>query len=172
MSAGEQTNLVANADRGLVFAEGADIAYNYKTNQWTALPAYDTFQYFGYNGADALVGLIRESSGSYDFQIQDSTGVAQDGVLATGDFDLNEGGRALIQGVRPLHDGGTATVRIGSRDTLTASISYTSATSINSRSLQANFRDESRYHRMEVTVTGTFETILGADVYFEASGEV
>ena len=170
MSAGAQTNCVTNTDRGLIFWEGADIAFNYKTGQWTALPAYNGTQYFGYNGAEALVGLIRESSGSYDFQTQDSTGVAQDGVLATGDFDLNSQGRAFVSAVRPLHDGGTATVRIGSRDNLTDSISWTASTSINSRSRAANFRDEARYHRMEVTVTGTFSTILGADVEFEPSG--
>ncbi len=172
MSAGKQTNCVTNTDRGLVFWEGADIALNYKTGQWTSISAYDGNQYWGYNGADGLVGLIRESSGAYDFQLQDSTGVAQDGVLATGEFDLNPQGRAFISAVRPLHDGGTATVRIGSRDNLSDSVSWTASTPINSRSGMANFRDEARYHRMEVTVTGTFETILGADVEFEPSGLV
>lgn len=169
--AGRQTNIALNTERGLAFFEGEDLAYNYRTGQWTALPAYNGLQYFGINRKGTSVGLLRESSGSYDFQEQDATGVVQDVVLETGETDLNPGGRAFVSAVRPKHDGGTATVRVGHRDNLTASVSYTSATSVNSRTNAANFRDEGRYHRVEVTFSGV-TTAIGADVEFTPAGRL
>ena len=41
LNATKQVNTVANPARHLIFFEGADLAYNYKTNQWTSVPAYN-----------------------------------------------------------------------------------------------------------------------------------
>lgn len=170
MGAGRQTNIALNRDRDLAFFEGEDICFNYKTGQWTAVPAYDGLQYYGVDRKGTTLGLIRESSGSYQFQEQTTSGVAQAVVLETGDTDLNPTGRAFVKAVRPIHDGGTASVRIGYRDNLTDAVSYTTATAINSRTRQADFRNDARYHRVELTITGTAETVMGYEVEFEPSG--
>lgn len=172
MAAGRQTNVCINTERGLAFFEGEDLAYNYRTGQWSALPAYNGLQYFGINRKDVTCGLIRESSGAYAFEEQDTSGVAQDATLETGEFDLNPGGRCSINGVRPLHDGGTPTVRIGTRSDLSTSVSYTTTLSVNSRSKEANTTEaEGRYQRVEVKFTGGGTTYMGFDLDWSPTGQ-
>ena len=168
----KQTNIVGNPSRGLVFFEGEELCFNYKTNQWSRIPAYDTYGMFSVDDNTYDIGLVVYSSGSVDLQIQDENDVAQDATVSTGATDPNEGGRGIVTGVRPLINGGTPTVQVGSQDSLTDSTDWTDATSIESRTGKAPFRKEGRYVRVSVSVSGGFNHIVGADVDFTPSGSV
>ena len=168
----KQTNIVGNPSRGLIFFEGEELCYNYKTNQWTRIPAYDTYGMFSVDENTHDIGLIIYSSGSVDLQIQDHDAIAQDATLSTGATDPNKGGRVVITGVRPLINGGTPTVQVGTQVSVTDSTNWTDATSVNSRTGMANFRAEGRYVRISVSVSGGFNHIMGADVEFAAHGRL
>ena len=169
----KQSNIVVNKARNIAFFEGTNLCYNYKTNQWSRIPAYDTIGVYSVNSKAASFGLVRYSSGSVDLQTQFyAAGTAQDALITTSAPNLNSGGRAMVSGVRPIHNGGTASLRVGVQDDPNDAVSYSTATSVNARSGMAGFREEGRYHRAELTVTGGFTTINGADVEASGTGRV
>lgn len=168
----KQTNIVANPSRALVFFEGEELCYNYKTNQWTRVPAYDTYGMFSVDSNSYDIGLVVYSSGSVDLQEQQKTDVAQDATISTGAVDINQGGRAMVTGVRPRINGGSPTVQVGCQSTISDSTEWTTATSVNSRSGIAPFRKEGRYLRVSVSVSGGFNQILGADVDFTPTSKI
>ncbi len=169
----EQTNVVANKARHLIFFEESELCYNYKTQQWTEIPAYDGIKPFSINDRNAVIGLARFSSGSVDLQVQSTlTGVAQQATITTAAPSLNEGGRAVLTGCRLISNGGTITVRAGSQDFENDPVSYSVSTAINPRSRIANFRQEGRYLRLEFIVSGGFEAIVGAQVEFSPQGRI
>ena len=168
----KQANIVANPSRALIFFEGEELAYNYKTGQWTKVPAYDGYGFFSVDDKDYDVGLVVYSGGSVDFQVQQVTDLQQDATIATGAASLNEGGRTFVQGVRPLVNGGTPSVLVGTQDEISDSTDWSSATSVNSRSGIAPFRKEGRYHRLQVEITDDFNHIIGAEVDFEPAGQI
>jgi hypothetical protein len=92
-------------------------------------------------------------------------GTAGSAVFETSDAEFNPGGRSYVDGIKPnVESSGTApamTVRIGYRDSLGASPTYTSATSANSATGEANFRVDAKYVRTEITVTGNFDKATG-----------
>jgi len=168
----KQTNIVANEARNLIFFEGQELCYNHKTDQWSHLTAYNAIGMYSLNSKFSDIGLVRISSGSVDLQDQLLTfTVTSTAIWETGEFDFNVGGRSVVEGLRPLVNGGSPTVRIGYRDDIGASITYSTVTSVNSRTLMANFRGaEGRYVRGEVTL-GDFTTMMGADVDIAAQGK-
>jgi len=168
----KQTNIVANSSRGIIIFEGEELCYNYRTQQWSRLPAYDTYGLFSVNDNTKDIGLVVYSSGSVDLQKQSVDDVAQDATISTGAIDLNTGGRSVVTGVRPLINGGTPTAQVGTQDSISDSSDWTSDTSINSRTGMANFRKEGRYSRVCVKASGGFNHIVGAHVEFSPSGRV
>jgi hypothetical protein len=166
----KQQNVAINAARNIVFFEGVNLCYNYKTNQWTRIPAYDGLGVFSINSKNHDFGLVRFSSGSVDLQSQSTTFPDQLVTLTTGATDLNPGGRTIVAGVRPRADGGTWTVRIGTQDNVSDVPTWSTTTSVNSRSGMANFRSEGRYVRMELTNSDGFDTVMAADVEFTPRG--
>ena len=172
LEATKQQNIAVNKARHLIFFEGSDVAYNYKTGQWTAVPAYTGLGVYGVNNKSASIGLVRFSSGSVNLQSQSTAYLAQDAKITTGAVDINQGGRSYVNGLRPLVNGGTVSIRIGVQDNIGDSVTWSSATSVNSRSGMANFRSEGRYVRAEVTITAGFESVWGADVEFSPAGQV
>lgn len=95
-------------------------------------------------------------------------------VIETGDFELNEGGRAYVDAIKPhVESSGTApsvTVAIGYRDSLSANPSYTSETTPNSRTGFANVRVDAKYARARETITGNFEKATGLEFNATPSG--
>ncbi len=174
MSLGQdkQQNICVNRARHLVFFEGSDLCYNYKTGQWSTVPAYNGIGMYSVNSETADIGLVRFSSGSVDLQTQTTSHDPQTAVITTGSPNINPGGRAVVHGVRPIANGGTYSVRVGTLDDIDGTVSWSAATSVNTRSNMASFRAEGRYHRIELTVTGGFTTLLGADIDFTAQGKV
>lgn len=172
LEATKQQNIAVNSARHLIFFEGSDVAYNYKTGQWTAVPAYTGLGMYSINSKTSNIGLVIYSSGSVDLQEQFTSYPAEDAVFTTGAIDPNQGGRSVVTGFRPLVNGGTYSVRIGVQEDVGDSPTWSTATSVNSRSKMANFRSEGRYVRAELTITGGFETAVGADVEFSNAGQV
>lgn len=170
--ADKQENIVANPARHLVFFEGSELAFNYKTGQWSRVPAYDSYGMYTVNNKDQHIGLVVYSSGSVDFQAQTTSGVAQDATIATGAIDLNQGGRCVVTGVRPLINGGTTTVQVGDKDSPTSSTDWSTTYSLNSRTQFANMRKEGRYVSAQFNISGGFNQIFGADVEFSPAGYV
>lgn len=166
----KQTNIVANTDRNLIFFEGEELCYNFKTNQWSRIPAYNDYGMYSISNKSSVIGLVVYSSGSVDLQEQANTDPAQAAVVGTGAIDLNQAGRSIVTGIRPLVAGGTVTVSAGTMDAVGDTITWSTAVSVNSRSLMANFREEGRYVAARVSITGGFEAALGADVEFSPTG--
>lgn len=168
--ADKQKNIVSNPARHLLFFEGEELVYNYKTDQWSRIPAYDTYGMYGVNSKSQDIGLVVYSSGSVDLQEQQTSDVAQTATVATGSIDLNQGGRCVITGVRPLSNGGTITVQVGSKNTPTESIDWSTTYSLNSRTNMASMRKEGRYVSAQVNISGGFNQLFSMDFDFNASG--
>ena len=175
MLKGKQTNICVNEARKLLFFEGQELAYNYRTGQWTAVPAYDGLGMYSLRGAtgeNATIGLVQFSGLNLDLSAPTTSDVPQEAVLTTGSTDPNPGGRSVVKGVRPLVNGGTYSVRVGSQDYLGDDIFWSPYESINSRTRMANFREEGRYLRTEITISGGFTAAQGADLEIEPQGRV
>lgn len=172
----QQRNVVANPAIGTVIFEDKGLCYNYKTGQFTVVDDLSSKILFSINDADGIIGEVIVGSTYYAMQDQ-SNGSALTATLETAESDLNQGGRTVVDGVRPLINGGTVAVSVGVRNDLDDAVTYSTGTSINSRTGKANFRSaainaEGRYQRVKLEITGGFETALGADVEYESSGGV
>ncbi len=168
----KQQNIAFNKARNLIFFEGTELCYNFKTQQWTDCPAYLDLGFYSFSSKAVSIGLIRYSSGSVSITAGSTSAVAQTATITTGAIDPNEGGRAVITGVRPIANGGTYAVRVGIQDDIDAAVTWSASTSVNTRSNMANFRSEGRYVRVETVITGGFTTVMGADVDFSPQGFV
>ena len=172
------TLVVANPRRNLIFFENnrggvsGYAVYNYKTQQWTAIPAYDGLRPFAVSNGTSSVGLIVYSAGSASLQTQTSVGATQSVTLTTAAADVNQGGRTVVNGVRPRVNGGTPTVRVGIQDQISDSVTWSTSVSLNSRTGYGNVRAEGRYVRAEVTIPDSFTTAIGADVELSPQGKV
>lgn len=96
-------------------------------------------------------------------------------VFTTGEVEMKPGGYSHLSGFKPLVSGATAvsmTVAVGTRNGQDTAPSFTSETSVNSRTGFADFRSEARYHRTRVTITGDFEKAIGGEFKAAPSGEV
>jgi hypothetical protein len=91
------------------------------------------------------------------------TGSALDGLVETGETQINPGQRTEIFNIRPVVDGGTITVQMGTRGKLTDSVTYAAAVSTNS-SGECPVRSNARFHRARLNITGGFNFAQGVDV--------
>jgi hypothetical protein len=167
----DQKNVADNVGMSTIFFEGHNLAYNYETDQWTSVAALDGKVYFPLINSAGVIGQITFSGQSVD--IQDSLGGAdQAAKFITTEANMVTGGRAIAQATRVLSDGGTWTVRVGSRDNISDSISWSASSSVNSRSGMHDFRKEGRFHRAEYSCSDGFTTVIGADIDFTPAGYV
>ena len=175
MAAGatEMTMVTTNTERHLIFFGNTSLVYNYKTQQWTATPAYSAYKAFSVlDAGSASIGLIVKSSGSIDLQTQTSAGEPQTSTITTAAADINQGGRSVVNGVRPRINGGTPTIRVGVQDQISDAVTWSTSVSLNSRTGYGNIRAEGRFVRAEITVADSFTTAIGADVEVTPQGKV
>lgn len=171
-----QQNVVANKAINCVFFESQNLCYNFKTGQWSRIPAYDGLSLVSIDSTAGIVGVaIGTATGGilYDHD----GGVVQTATITTGETDLNQGGRAIIDGIKPIINGGTVSSRVGVRDAVSDAVTWCTGTSVNARSGKIHYRNasnppEGHYQRAEFTIAGGFTTAQGADVDFEPTGEV
>ncbi len=99
-------------------------------------------------------------------QLATFSGIAMDATVETMETQHFSGSRAHVTGVRPLVDGGTSTVTVGSRNLLSGSESFGSAASQNSSGV-CPVRSNARYQRYRISTTGAFNFIQGVEVEAE-----
>lgn len=100
------------------------------------------------------------------------TGDFKTATFITGESQLIPNARAFVRAIRPLIQGDSATsitAQIGKRDTLTESVSYTSASVINTSGI-CPVRANARYHRVRIDVERGFERAMGFDIDFVKDG--
>jgi hypothetical protein len=91
------------------------------------------------------------------------TGTPMTAVFTTRESEMNAGRRTMLGHFWPLIDGGTVSARVGYRDTLQDSVSYT--TSISPRnSGKIPCRVNSKFMRFELTVSGDWSEAIGVRV--------
>lgn len=105
-------------------------------------------------------------------KLGDFSGSAKTATIDTAEAALNNGGKALVRSVRPLVEGGTATVALLTRNLQSSSQSAGSAVALNSRTGCANFRSRSRYHAARISIAGGFTRAFGAEFEHYPAGEV
>lgn len=102
-------------------------------------------------------------------------GTAGSATIETGDIEINPGGRAYVDGVKPnVESSSTApavTVRVGSRNDLGTTPSYTATTTPTTRTGYADFRVDAKYHRAEVQIVGNFKKATGLVIKSFGTGE-
>ena len=118
-------------------------------------------------GGSPVVGAFDSIHASGTF-----TGASLDTIIETGEYELNPHGRAFVNAVRALVDGNNPniSVRIGTRDQSYGTVNWSASKTPNARTGLSNFREDARYHRFEVTITGGFEHLFGGDAEFSNSG--
>lgn len=169
--------------------------YNYVEDKWTTgsqtAELIFTSRALGYtlDQLDTLFASIDDVTPSLDSSIWqggtpivggfdtlhkfgDLSGAAKTATLDTAEAALNQGGKALVRSVRPLVEGGTATVTLLTRNLQSSSQSAGASTSLHSRTGAANFRSRARYHAARIGISGGFTRAFGADFEFYPAGDV
>lgn len=78
-------------------------------------------------------------------------------------------GRQFVRAVRPLVDGGTVTVQIGSRNRQQDTINWTQPKAVNTAG-RAPFRNNARYRRVRLNITGNFARAAGVEPEYRKTG--
>ena len=93
------------------------------------------------------------------------TGQAMPATIETSEAQITPGGKTLITRVRPIINGGEAsvTLQIGARDNITSSVVYSPEAVVNDIG-SCSTRSNARYQRVKLNVTGNFESLIGIDI--------
>ena len=149
-------------------------------------PEEGRFTTADYNAASAIYGTtgVENQQGQstgfiFGFSLTNTLGslsaTAGSATITTGEVEINPGGRAFISGVKPnVQSTGTApaiTVRVGSRNDLGTTPSYTATTTPTTRTGFADFRVDAKYHRAEVQLVGNFDKIPSIEYKAFLTGE-
>lgn len=171
-STSDQSNVCVNEAIRCVFFESQNLCYNYKTQQWTRLPALDGYSYFSVNGETDVVGRT-VVLGTLGGLTSSAGGAAQDATIVTGATDPNQFGHTVVNGVRPRVVGDSTTeIQVGTQNQIDDSVTWYTGTAINSRTGYSDLRAEGRYIRVQQKHTGGFTTAHGADIDFAPQGKV
>jgi hypothetical protein len=146
------------------------LIYHTEANRWARA------SFSGYLPLTAPGGIINSRSVLKGFnstpKLVTFDGAPGTATIITGEAELNPGGHAFVQGVKPLVDvtANAVTAALGSRNDQSSSVSYTSEITANSRSGFCNFRSDARYHRARLTIAGTFNAAQGLEYEAVPSG--
>lgn len=170
------------------------IIYNWQTDKWsegdfagqflfrglTEGYALDSMDSFGF--LDSMTALPLDSrvwqGGRLILSAFDSsnrlayfTGSAREATLTTGEFSGPNHRRVFVTGIRPIVDGGTPTVRLGTRDTPGGTVTYTTAVAAGADGV-APTRIACRYARARVIVpaASSWTHAIGIEPRFVAEG--
>jgi hypothetical protein len=99
------------------------------------------------------------------------TGTGLAAKIETTEFQPIAGRRSFINKVRPIFEGSSATttVQMAGRNIGTATASFGSAVSLNTTG-DAPVREDARYHKVRVNITGGFDHVQGVDVTWKGRG--
>lgn len=153
------------------------LVYNYVEKRWSLVVQLTEgpINVIGPDNAAAsshiLYGFNSATLGT-SFTVNAFNGTVGTAILTTGEAEWNPGGYARVQGVRPYVDvtANAVTVAVGSRNDQQSAATYTAETTADSRSGFCGFRNEARYHRARITITGTFNAAQGLEFQVVPSG--
>ncbi|MFA7256047.1 MAG: hypothetical protein WC047_00530 [Kiritimatiellales bacterium] len=92
------------------------------------------------------------------------SGTALDATIETGEVEITPGKRTRLSRIRPMVDGGSSvTMQIGTRNALTESVTWSAETAPNATG-DVEVRNNARYHRARVKVSGGFTHAQGVDI--------
>jgi hypothetical protein len=136
------------------------LAYHYEEKRWSLL--VDTIRFF-VRGTESEFQTYGFEAFGNDNKLGRFNGVPGTALITSAELEPNPGGYTSEFAVKPLVDQASVTVAMGTRDTRSAAVSYSSETTANSRSGFANFRGSARYHRARLSITGTFNAAQGIE---------
>jgi hypothetical protein len=159
------------------------LIYNYQTNKWTSgttdasRVASSSTPSFDLEGMDVFGNLEQimtsfdsrvwlggkmQFAGVRNTKIVTFTGTNNTAYIETGDIEM-PGATSAITMVKPIVDDGSASVSLLSRRLLTESTVFGSQTAADAEN-RVSIRGIGRYHRLQLTPTGSWKTAIGMDV--------
>lgn len=111
-----------------------------------------------WKGGSPQLGLF-----TTDFKAATFTGTPMTATVETKEVELYPGRRTQLNAFRPLVDGGTVSARVKHRNSQSDAESVTASLSPTS-SGRVTKRVNARYHRFELTCSGSFTDIIGVQV--------
>jgi len=170
----DRISIAANGDRkelGIAFATDTTpnyiFLYNWALDEATIISqSLEWLMPFG-RGKDCHFGAF---STSHQLGFFEGSNMAA--TLETGDIEANPGGRSTVVSVRPFVQGATPTItcQIGTKNTLSGSLTWSSAKSLNSWGV-FDCLEDARYHRIRLLLaSSTWTSVTGCDAEFRPSG--
>jgi len=115
-----------------------------------------------FDAAVWLGGATYPAAFDLDYKLGDFSGEPLSATFETGALTL-DGMRSIILGVRPLTQGGTATITLGEQRTLADAVTWGAERGLTYATGQADFRQSSFFHRVRMRVAGGFDKAIGVD---------
>jgi hypothetical protein len=165
------------------------IIYNFQTQKWssgtttadriatTSTPAVTLEGMDAYGNLDTIMtsfdsrlwlGGRLQLAGVNGTKIVTFTGANATAYLETGDIEV-PGATSAITMVKPLVDNGSANVAVATRRLLNETVTYGTAASSDSEN-RVSIRSVGRYHRLQLSPTGSWSTAIGMDIELNGLG--
>jgi hypothetical protein len=165
------------------------LIYNFKTQRWTSgtttadriastsTPAVTLEGLDVYGNLDTILtsfdsrlwlGGKLQLAGVNGTKIVTFTGANATAYLETGDVEV-PGATSAITMVKPIVDNGSASVAVESRRLLNEAISFGTQTAADAEN-RVSIRSVGRYHRLQLTPTGSWTSVVGADIELNGLG--
>lgn len=98
-----------------------------------------------------------------DFKNANFTGTPITAITETKEVELFRGRKAMLNYFRPLVDGGSVSVRVGSRNSQSDAVSFGNVLT-QRPSGRFSTRSNARYHRFELTISGDYTDAVGVQI--------
>ena len=165
------------------------IIYNFQTQKWssgtttvdriasTSTPAVTLEGMDAYGNLDTIMtsfdsrlwlGGRLQLAGVNQHKIVTFTGANATAYLETGDIEI-PGSTSAITMVKPLVDNGSADVAVATRRLLNESITYGTQSASDAEN-RVSIRSVGRYHRLQLSPTGSWTTAMGMDIEINGLG--
>ena len=103
-----------------------------------------------------------------------TTGDVLEGLIETGDYAMHQNGYTLLDAVRPVVEGESpdVTIAVGTRNNTWGDPSWTADISPYERTQLCHVRENARYHRMRMKISGKYDKAVGFEPVAVATGMV
>jgi hypothetical protein len=98
-----------------------------------------------------------------DFKLAFFTGDPMPAIIETTEIAAGKNRRFLLNSVRPLVDGGSQNIQVGSRQLQTDTETWSATATVNSNG-RATLRKNARYHRIRVNLSGSWTHAQGVEI--------
>tara|TARA_Y100001973_G_scaffold104352_1_gene174077 strand:+ start:5003 stop:6427 length:1425 start_codon:yes stop_codon:yes gene_type:complete len=149
------TDFIAGAAQGGITLEGLDVFSNSIDSLDTSLDSRI------WAGGQFLL------AGTESTKIVTYTGTNSTADIRTA--DIGSKGNSIIQLARPVVDSGSGSVSVASRQRADEEITFSSAVAASTEN-RVPLRSVGKYHRLKLTPTGNWKTVVGMDVEIASTG--